>query len=170
LPFAPDAIPASILSATPAEFVGRCHVHEGYRLEGRLPAYAPFFAARPADPPLWVSDDGLHSVCAIDDPEFVMPETVVLPGPGCLPPTAVLLRAADRTVGFYVAGMAWIDPGHRGRGLSPMMILSACVLVGGFAHDVSTTMGYSAAGHAAHLAAHRAARRIAGGAAEEMAA
>ncbi len=160
---APQDIPRSILVATPEEFVGRSHVHEGYRLDGRAPGYAPFFAARPAAEPIWVSADGLYQVCAIDDPDFVMPETVVLPGPGSSLPTAVLLRTAGRTVGFYVAGMSWIDPGHRGRGLSPMMIVSACVLARGFAHDVSSTMGYSAAGYAAHVAAHREAARIAAG-------
>jgi hypothetical protein len=161
--FSPADIPPSLASVSAAAFVGRHHVAEGYFFDGRAPEYRAFFAARPAPRPLWTSACGRYSVAAVEDPDFEVPPTAVLNAPDFVTPPPVLLRHAARTVGFYYGGMAWIDREHRGRGLAPMMILAGCVAAGGPTYDTESTMGFSAAGFAAHLAAHREAVRIAAG-------
>lgn len=163
--FSADDIPHSIASVTAAQFVGRHHVADGYFFDGRGDAYAAFFTAAPAATPLWTSADTRHAVFPIDDPAFRVPPTARPTDPDFTAPDPVVLRCNGRTVGFYFAGMAWIDPEHRGRGLSTMMILAACVAAGGPVYDTAATMGFTPAGHAAHKAAHREAVRIAAGAA-----
>jgi len=56
--------------------------------------------------------------------------------------------------GFYMGAMAWIDEDARGRGLSSHMILAVGDLLGGSPTRNIEGLGYSDAGHAAHVAAH----------------
>lgn len=158
--FIPSDIPQCIVTASAEAFIGRRHVAEAYAFDGRSRAYAAFFCAKPAQRPLWASHDGCYSVACIDDPDFEIPETAVLPGPDFTPPIPVLLRHFARTVGFYVGGMAWIDPDHRGHGLAPKMILAGCIASGGPTYDTSSIVGFSPAGLASHLAAHREAVKL----------
>lgn len=68
------------------------------------------------------------------------------------PPT-VVLRTAGETVGFYMDAMCWVDPPHRGKGLSVDLVRGGIALSGNVP-DLNL-VGFSAAGLAAHEAAHR---------------
>lgn len=57
--------------------------------------------------------------------------------------------------GFYMHGQLWIEPEARGAGRSWLMIAAAADLLGGCPAQNPSIMGYSEAGYAAHLAAHR---------------
>jgi len=68
-------------------------------------------------------------------------------------PATVALRADGETVGFYSDAMCWIDPPHRGRGLSVDLVRGGIALLGKVP-DLNL-VGFSEAGLAAHEAAHR---------------
>lgn len=72
---------------------------------------------------------------------------------GCIDfdPDCVLLTHEGESVGFYMGGQAWIDPGHRGNGLGARMIVST-IAMSGRLPDVRD-IGFSEAGFAAHEAA-----------------
>lgn len=54
--------------------------------------------------------------------------------------------------GFYMGGQLWIDEGHRGRGLSHLLISTAADLLGGSPTQNEGGLGFSEAGYAAHAA------------------
>lgn len=58
--------------------------------------------------------------------------------------------------GFYMSGQLWIDPEARGAGRSALLILAAAELRSGCPAANTQGLGFSPAGHAAHLSAHRA--------------
>lgn len=88
----------------------------------------------------WAADG--YAIYPVADPDFE-------------PASTVLLRHDGRSVGFYAAGMCWIDPEHRGKGLSIPLIVAANLIHGAVPYDTSRGMGLSRAGMAAHQAAHR---------------
>lgn len=57
--------------------------------------------------------------------------------------------------GVYTGGCAWIDPAFRGNGHAVDLILTAADLVGGNPARNEKGLGFTVAGHAAHVAAHR---------------
>ena len=67
----------------------------------------------------------------------------------------VLFDPKDDACGFYTDGQCWIDPEHRGKGLSIPLILAAVEYLGGSPTNNSQGLGFSRAGAAAHKAAHR---------------
>lgn len=66
--------------------------------------------------------------------------------PGC-----VVLRHGGNPVGFYLEGQAWIDPGHRGKGFGPKMVLAA-IAAGQRLPDIRD-IGFTEAGFRTHVAA-----------------
>lgn len=77
------------------------------------------------------------------------------------PATMGLLDPDGSPRGFYMGGQLWVDPEARGAGRSALLIGAAADLLGGPPAQNTQGMGFSPAGHAAHLAAHRDARRLA---------
>ncbi|MCE6959295.1 hypothetical protein LAZ40_09545 [Cereibacter sphaeroides] len=71
--------------------------------------------------------------------------------------TLVLIDPDGVACGFRMGAILWIDEAHRGRGLSTPLIFAACDRMGG--PIASANCCYSIEGHAAHVAAHRAALR-----------
>lgn len=66
------------------------------------------------------------------------------------------LFQAGKVVGFYAGSSLWIAPAHRGRGMSSPLILAAATHRGGTVLPPGVVFqGYTAAGLAAHRAAHR---------------
>ncbi|MEY8800184.1 hypothetical protein AB9K35_07700 [Leisingera sp. XS_AS12] len=57
--------------------------------------------------------------------------------------------------GFYLGGESWIDEDARGAGRSSLMINAAADLLGGSPTQALLGNGFSPAGYAAHLSAHR---------------
>ncbi len=124
-------------------FVGPCGVAETFAIDGREEEYDLYFDAPYDLTPAWTSADGLHAVHLVTDEDWN-------------PPTAVLLDLrSEECVGFYAGGELWIEPEHRGRGLSTALILCLVDHLGQAAYDNGKGMGFSAAGYAAHAAAHR---------------
>ena len=137
-------IPRAIWSGTLEEFLGpgslvaATFAIDGHDAEYELYREVPYELAA-----AWTSADGHHSVHVVADEDWE-------------PPTAVLIenRTGD-TVGFYAGGELWIDAEHRGRGLSTPLIVCLVDRLGKAAYDNALGIGFSAAGHAAHAAAHR---------------
>jgi hypothetical protein len=136
--FAPEQLPRSIWGVSVRDFLGPTAVSESFALTGREDELEVYFGAEPSQHPLWT--DGQYSVHTVNDPDFN-------------PEATVLLRHGERTVGFYAGGMCWIDPDHRGKGLSTPLIVGSNLVLG--AVPYTEPMGFSAAGLAAHEAAHR---------------
>lgn len=136
-------LPRAAWGSTLETFVGPHRVSETFAIDGREEEYALYFDAPYDLSPAWTSADGLHAVHLVTDEDWD-------------PPTAVLIDARTQDcAGFYAGGELWIDPEHRGRGLSTALILCLVDHLGRAAYDNRTGMGFSAAGYAAHAAAHR---------------
>lgn len=136
-------LPRAAWGSTLETFVGPHRVAETFAIDGREEEYALYFEAPYDLSPAWTSADGLHAVHLVTDEDWS-------------PATAVLIESATGdTVGFYAGGELWIEPEHRGRGLSAALILCLVDHLGRAAYDTSAGMGFSAAGYAAHAAAHR---------------
>lgn len=68
----------------------------------------------------------------------------------------VALFQGGEIVGFYLGSSLWVARRHRGRGLSPALVLAAAELRGGSSLPPGVVFqGYTGAGAAAHRAAHR---------------
>jgi GNAT superfamily N-acetyltransferase len=87
--------------------------------------------------------EGPYQISELADPEFE-PEG-----------TFVLVHAEAGVCGFYMDGQCWVDPEHRGRGLGARLVLAAAEFHGGRPFDAPFGLGFSPAGYAAHVAAHR---------------
>jgi hypothetical protein len=74
------------------------------------------------------------------------------------PATMGLLDPEGAPRGFYMGGQLWIDEDARGSGRSALLIGAAADLLGGPPAQNTEGMGFSPAGHAAHLSAWRAIR------------
>jgi len=130
------------------DFIGEALVSEAFSIDGRADSdyelLWEFAAERRLRFPVWFDEE--YSVAELEDYE---PEG-----------TFILLHEIEGPVGFYTDAQCWIDPPHRGRGLSDALILAAADFNGG--SPVATAsrsrgpIGFSPAGYAAHLAAYRA--------------
>jgi len=74
---------------------------------------------------------------------------------GSPPGTLGLLDPDGFARGFYMGGQLWIDEEARGVGRSALLIGAAADIVGGQPTQNTSGLGFSPAGHAAHLAAWR---------------
>ena len=131
---------------TADEFTGPNFVADVFSIDGRDDeCYEVLWewAEEPANRrfPVW-SHDG-YSICEI---EGYNPEG-----------TFALLDPNGKPVGFYTSAQCWIDEEHRGKGLSTPLILAAADFHGGCPTENTQGLGFSYAGYAAHIAAHRAA-------------
>lgn len=125
-----------------ASLVGKgSMVSPAFRVDGRDGDYDHVFEWEPEETPLWTSAEGDYSIAGLPDFE---------------PATVVLLHEGE-AVGFYSGGELWIDGPHRGKGLSPELVLACADYVGGLPFDPESGIGFTAAG----MAAHRRAREIA---------
>jgi GNAT superfamily N-acetyltransferase len=70
------------------------------------------------------------------------------------PGTFALLTPEGSPCGFYMDSGLWIDPEHRGKGLSSRLILAAAAFHGGSPTNNEGGLGFSDAGYAAHRKAH----------------
>lgn len=95
--------------------------------------------------PVWFGDG--YSICELDD---FHPEG-----------TFILVSPDGQAVGFYMDAQCWIDPEHQGKGLSTPLILAAAEFHGGSPTRNEEGLGFSPAGYAAHIAAHRSAVKAA---------
>lgn len=96
-------------------------------------------------PELWRSPGGDYSVRHLEDWDKQ-------------PSLALFFHCAGaepEAVGFYCHGMCWVDPRHRGRGLGVELVLAAAAVAGGSPTRNPAGMGFTAAGVAVHLKAHR---------------
>jgi hypothetical protein len=129
------------------DFTGPAVITEAAATEGRHPDYDDWLWPMAGDPdtladPAWLNDEG-YRICLLID---------------CEPAgTFVLLDSASSPCGFYYASGLWIDPDHRGKGLSTPLILTAAAFHGGSPTNNTEGLGFSKAGYAAHRAAHRSA-------------
>jgi GNAT superfamily N-acetyltransferase len=65
--------------------------------------------------------------------------------------TVALYSPEGEPCGFYTNAMAWVDEGHRGRGLSAPLIAASAKLLGGSpTHNEDGVVGFTEAGHRAH--------------------
>lgn len=137
-------IPRAIWGRTFEEFLGPASlVGSAFTIDGHDGEYDLYFEAPYDLAAAWTSSDGLYGVHLVADEDWE-------------PPTAVLIdNPTGTTVGFYAGGELWIDEEHRGRGLSTPLIVCLVARLGRAAYDNATGLGFSAAGHAAHAAAHR---------------
>jgi hypothetical protein len=132
-----------------ADFVGPYLESEQFTIDGRADEDYDWLWDCAADPrglrpPVWVGDG--YQVRELIDVE---PEG-----------TFALLAPGGQPCGFYMDGQAWIDPEHRGKGLSSRLILAAAEFHGGSPIvDAPCGLGFSSAGLAAHRAAHALAVR-----------
>ncbi|MGU3558599.1 hypothetical protein [Methylobacterium radiotolerans] len=136
-------IPRTIWGGTLEEFLGPASlVAPTFAINGHDGECDIYFDAPYELAAAWTSPDGLYAVHLVPEEDWE-------------PPTAVLLEnSTGDTVGFYAGGELWIDVEHRGRGLSTPLIVCLVARLGRAAYDNSTGVGFSAAGHAAHAAAH----------------
>lgn len=148
--FDPSKLPQAVWGVPSEQFVGP-HVVDNalYGFNGRHEDNAIHFEADIDEHELWTSPDGAYTVRSTKDPDWEPS------------PTLLLVHTDTEIVGFYAAGMLWIDDAHRGRGLAPWLVLAGCIKAGKIPYDNSVLMGFSEAGIAAHRAAHRLAVRIA---------
>lgn len=122
------------------DFIGISMISQNFAIDGRADEdYEIVWTWTDLSPPLW--SDGRYCVREMRD---FIPEGSV-----------VLQDAMGRTCGFYMGGQAWIDPDHRGKGLSTRLILASAEIL-----DCSPTamfggLGFTEEGYAAHVAAHR---------------
>lgn len=132
---------------TSEAFVGPVLLSESFAIDGRKDEDYAW---------IWEEDPSFHPL---------LPSSFPLDGYrihhlwGYEPEGSVLLAAPDGSVcGFYLDAQCWIDPEHRGAGLSTPMILAAAELLGGspVRPNDGCPVGFSEAGHKAHLAAHAA--------------
>ena len=72
-----------------------------------------------------------------------------------------LLDPGGTPRGFYMGGKLWVDEVSRGSGRSALLIGAAADLLGAPPAQNTEGMGFSPAGHAAHLAAWRRIRETA---------
>ncbi|MGU3404529.1 hypothetical protein [Methylobacterium brachiatum] len=136
-------LPRAIWGRTLEEFLGPASlVAPTFAIDGHDGEYDIYLDAPHELAPAWTSLDGLYGVHLVADEDWE-------------PPTAVLIEnPTGTTVGFYAGGELWIDEEHRGRGLSTPLIVCLVARLGRAAYDNATGIGFSAAGHAAHAAAH----------------
>lgn len=136
-------LPRAAWGSTLEAFVGPHMVGTGFAIDGRDEEYALYLDAPYDLEPVWRSADDRYAVHLVTDEDWD-------------PPTAVLIDArTEGCVGFYAGGELWIEPEHRGGGLSTALILCLVDRLGRAAYDNRTGLGFSAAGYAAHAAAHR---------------
>lgn len=93
-----------------------------------------------ADTAIWHNGD--YTLCTVPDDDA---------------PTALLYHK-EQVVGLYRDMMAWIEPGHRGKGLGACMIMEFAEHFGedafqSGAGDPADGIGFTVAGYAAHQAA-----------------
>ena len=130
------------------EFTGPALVLPIFDIDGRDENYDHLWDALEGDgrtcPDLARSDDGWTARWL---PDWEPPATL-----GLLDPDGV-------GRGFYMGGQLWVDPEARGRGLSALLVGAAADLLGGSPAQNVDGLGFSPAGHAAHLSAWRDVRR-----------
>jgi hypothetical protein len=140
-------IPKAVWGVPFDDFMGPTMIGDNFAFDGRDEDHDVFFDAGYEEKAVWKSDDGEYAIHSA--------------GVDFEPPATVMLVHKATCVGFYAAGQSWIDVAHRGKGLSPQMVLAACVLAKGVPFDNESPFGFSPAGYAAHEAAHRIAVRMA---------
>lgn len=131
-------------------FIGRYIIHPVFEIDGRDETYDHLWEALEAEgaemPDLARSPDGWTARWLPDwEPKATM---------GLLDPVG-----APR--GFYMGGQLWLDPEARGAGRSALLIGAAADLLGGPPTQNTDGIGFSPAGHAAHLSAWRRIREAA---------
>lgn len=134
---------------TQDEFIGPAIIKGQFAIDGRLePEYEWIWSAAEDEMnlgfPVHITDDG-YMIREIIDYE---PEG-----------TFVLVDQYGEACGFYMEGQCWIDPEHRGQGLSIHLILAASEFNGGSPTKNVDGLGFSEAGFNAHAAAHEYAVR-----------
>lgn len=131
-------------------FVGPSLVLPVFGIDGRCGAYDHLWGALEAEgatlPDLARSRDGWTARWL---PDWEPPGTMGLLDPGGAPR------------GFYTGGQLWVDEDARGFGRSALLIGAAADLLGGPPAQNTEGMGFSPAGHAAHLSAWRRIRETA---------
>lgn len=129
-------IPTRLQSASLEALVGVAPpVSPFFSINGRSEYFARVFEWDDFTAPIWIDQEAGYSI-----------EGLVGFDPVC-----VGLRFAGNVVGFYLDGGSWIDFEHRGKGLSPKMIICAIAFAGKLPR--SQEKGFSEAGFAAHAAA-----------------
>ena len=141
------AAPRDASGMSVEEFIGPALVGEGFWLDGRDEDHGHVWeaAAEGGLPELWRSPCGRFAVRDLDW------------GPEQVP--SVVAEADGSPVGFYLQGQCWVDPEWRRLGLASEMILVASRLAGGSPTCNPDGLGFTEAGHAAHVKAHRLAAR-----------
>ena len=138
---------AAILSEDYAGILDVAQVSDIHAFDGR--EEYDFFFDEDMDPQSVVWSDGDYAIADVgyDDP-------------------TLMLFHDGKVVGFYFEMMAWLDEGHRGRGLATRMILEYAERFGDDCFAVQRekadcAMGFSPEGYDLHVRALEAARLIA---------
>lgn len=124
-------------------FIGPSMISEMFSIADDDEENEIFFEAGLDGTPYWTSPDSAYEIRFAPDMDWE-------------PPTSFLVHGG-RTVGFYAGGQCWIDPAHRGKGLSTELILALVDRIGAVPYDNAEPMGFSRSGYAAHARAHRVA-------------
>lgn len=131
----------------PEEFAGPALVLPVFGIDGRCGGYDHVWEALEVEgadlPDLARAPDGWTARWI---PDWEPPATMGLFDPNGAPH------------GFYMGGQLWIDESARGSGRSTLLIGAAADLLGGSPAQNPEGMGFSPAGHAAHLSAWRVIR------------
>lgn len=150
---------------TADEFTGPAIIDDQYTIDGRRDEdYTPIWSIAglrdrddddPDEPPapdaVILADD-----CALRWPVWTGDGYAVREIKDFEPEGTFVLVAPDRSLcGFYMDAQVWVDPAHRGKGLSSRLILAAADFHGGSPTRNTMGLGFSEAGYRAHLAAHR---------------
>ena len=132
-------------------FIGPSIILPVFEIDGRCGTYDHLWEALEAEgadlPDLTRSPDGWTARWI---PDWEPPATMGLFDPDGAPR------------GFYMGGQLWVDEAARGAGRSALLIGAAADLLGAPPAQNTKGMGFSRAGHAAHLSAWRRIREAAG--------
>ena len=143
---APGAsIPAQLWRPSVQEFLDGAVVSPAFAIRGDDAEYELIYDWDPSDRGQAIWDDG---------------EVAIRPLLGYEPASVVMTRSrhrSGRVLGFNTDGQTYVDPALRGNGYGAAMVIALAVEKRGIPF-ATPAMGYSAAGYAAHVAAHRSAR------------
>lgn len=139
------SIPAAVWRPSVNAFLEGAVVSPAFAIRGDDAEYELIYEWDPSDwgQPIW--DDG---------------EVAIRPLLGYEPASVVMTKSGRRggaVLGFNTDGHTYVDPSLRGNGYGAALVIALAVEKRGRPFP-TPAMGYSAAGYAAHVAAHRMAR------------